>query len=88
MARVQVGAEAFDQFTRLPRPIQERVRKLLIRLKDWPNVSGVKALSGNLAGFYRLRTGAYRVLFHAEYETGETVVVVDKIGHRRDFYED
>jgi mRNA-degrading endonuclease RelE of RelBE toxin-antitoxin system len=46
--------------------------------------SGVKALSGNLAGGYRLRTGDYRERFRVEGET----IIVDKIGHRREFYED
>ena len=40
-------------------------------------------LSGNLAGWYRLRTGDYRVRFRV---AGDTVIV-DKIGHRSDVYE-
>jgi mRNA-degrading endonuclease RelE of RelBE toxin-antitoxin system len=47
-------------------------------------VSGVKALSGNLAGHYRLRTGDYRVQFRLEGEN----VMVEKIGHRSTFYRD
>jgi mRNA-degrading endonuclease RelE of RelBE toxin-antitoxin system len=49
-----------------------------------PAVSGVKALSGNLAGWYRLRTGDYRVRFRVEGDK----IIVDKIGHRSEFYED
>jgi mRNA interferase RelE/StbE len=44
---------------------------------------GAKPLSGNLAGWYRMRTGDYRVRFRVQGET----VVVDKIGHRSEFYE-
>ena len=61
-----------------------RVTALLERLQQWPDVSGVKPLSGNLAGWYRLRTGDYRLRFRVR---GETVIVA-KIGHRREFYED
>ena len=64
--------------------IRARLHRLLARLQLWPAVSGVKRLSGNLAGSYRLRTGDYRVRFRVKGET----VTVDKIGHRSDFYED
>jgi mRNA interferase RelE/StbE len=83
MATVTLTAEAVKQADRLPEAILERVRKLLRRLNKWPEVSGVKALSGNLAGWYRLRTGDYRVRFFVQAGT----VVVDKIGHRSKFYE-
>lgn len=33
-----------------------RLWKLVDRLKSWPDVSGVKAQTGNLAGKYRIRT--------------------------------
>jgi mRNA interferase RelE/StbE len=84
MFRVEVSPEALEQFLLLPRSIKGRVEKILRRLETWPAVSGVKPLSGNLAGWYRLRTGDYRVRFHL---AGQ-VLIVDKIGHRRDFYED
>ncbi len=61
----------------LPRVIRERIGKLFQRLEAWPAVSGAKPLTGNLAGWYRLRTGHYRIRFRIE---GETVIVA-KIGH-------
>ena len=64
--------------------IRARYERLLARLEKWPDVSGAKPLRGNLAGWYRFRTGDYRVRF---YVRGETVIV-DKIGHRSEFYED
>jgi mRNA interferase RelE/StbE len=84
MVRVEVAAAAFDQYVRLPRTIKARVQKILHRLEAWPNVSGAKPLSGELAGWYRVRTGDYRIRFHLEGE----ILIVDKIGHRREFYED
>ncbi|HJT78557.1 MAG TPA: type II toxin-antitoxin system RelE/ParE family toxin [Gemmataceae bacterium] len=74
---------AAEQLERLPMAIHARVLALLGRLQKWPQVSGVKRLIGNLAGWYRLRTGDYRVRFRVE---GERVTVA-KIGHRREFYE-
>ena len=58
--------------------------KLFQRLEAWSNVSGAKALSGALAAWYRLGTGDYRVHFRVKGEN----VIVDKIGHRSDFYDD
>ena len=82
--------------------ISARVYKLIDRLKQWPNVSGVKALSGNLAGRYRLRTGDYRIQFRVEdqrvtdkqkrkkaaNEVIQVRVIVEKVGHRDGFYEE
>ena len=83
MATVCLTPDALEQFARLPRVMRERVRKLTIRLIDWPEVSGAKPLSGALAGWYRLRTGDYRVRFQV---VGDEVVI-DKIGHRSEFYD-
>ncbi len=84
MPQVLMTDEAFDQFDALPKKIKERVRKLTKRLESWPVVSGVKALSGKLAGWYRIRTGDYRVRFRVDGE----MITIDKIGHRKDIYED
>ncbi len=84
MASVNVSPDALAQLAELPRVIRERMGKLFERLKAWPEVSGAKALSGDLAGWYRLRTGDYRLRFRVKAE----IVIVDKIGHRSEFYED
>ena len=84
MATVSLTPVAAEHLDRLPRAIHARVNRLLERLRNWPAVSGAKPLSGKLAGSYRLRTCDYRLCFRVRGET----VIVDKIGHRRDFYED
>lgn len=61
MATVELTPEAADQFDRLPRVIRLRVMRLRERLENWPDVCGAKALTGNLAGWYRMRTGDYRL---------------------------
>jgi mRNA-degrading endonuclease RelE of RelBE toxin-antitoxin system len=84
MAIVRLTPQAAEEFDALTKTVRERVLKMLARLEKWPDVSGVKALSGNLAGSFRARVGDYRIRFKV---AGETVSV-DKIGHRRDVYED
>lgn len=68
----------------LPKPIRVRVAHIVQdRLTEWPDVSGAKRLSGELAGHWRIRTGDYRVQFRIEGES----IVVERIGHRDGFYE-
>ena len=84
MADVKMTPIAVRQFAELPVLVQKRMRKLKDRLTTWPDVSGAKPLSGNLVGWYRLRTGDYRLRFHVQGDT----VIVDKIGHRKEIYDD
>lgn len=58
--------------------------ELMVRLADWPEVSGAKPLSGRLSGHFRLRTGDYRLQFRIEQEQ----VLIEQIGHRDGFYDE
>lgn len=49
MATVVLTPEAAEQLDALDNPIHRRVLRLIVRLERWPNVSGVKPLSGKLA---------------------------------------
>jgi mRNA interferase RelE/StbE len=84
MADVLLTPIAQEQFDALPAVVKERMRKLFRRLGAWPAVSGAKPLSSNLAGHYRMRTGDYRLRFRVQGEQ----VIIDKIGHRKDVYDD
>ena len=84
MALVVLSPDAAEQLGGLPRPIQARMATIFERLEDWPEMSGAKRLTGDLAGKYRIRTGDCRIQFGVEGET----VRVEKIGHRDGFYED
>lgn len=83
-ARLEITPEAYEQAQELQEPIYSRVMGIVERLRNWPQVSGVKALRGDLAGHYRVRTGDYRVQFRVQSGT----VVVEKIAKRDRFYED
>lgn len=82
MFKVTLTPSAADQLKDLDKPIHARVIKLLVRLENWPDVSGTKPLSGDLASRYRIRTGDYRLQFYIDGRD----VVVEKIGHRGKFY--
>ncbi len=84
MFAVRLTDEAKAQVKRLPMPIKLRLGKILDRLADWPNVSGVKPLRHELAGSFRIRPGDYRIVFFVKGE----VVMVTGVDNRRDVYED
>ena len=68
----------------LPKPARERILRALGKLTPNPFAAvNVKALKG---GGYRLRVGDYRVLFSVETEI--LLVLVVKVGHRKEVYRD
>ena len=81
---ILVSPAAQEAIAGLPKVIRLRIRHLLADLQNWPGVSGVKPLRGNRAGWYRKRTGDYRVLFTVSNER----IFVEKVGHVRDGYEE
>jgi mRNA-degrading endonuclease RelE of RelBE toxin-antitoxin system len=84
MATVELEPAAVAEMEWLTNPIHSRVLKILVRLENWPDVSGAKPLRGELAGHFRVRTGNYRLQFRV---TGD-LVTVEKIGHRDKFYDE
>lgn len=83
MATVRITDEATEELNALPVVIHARVDKVLVRLVKWPEISGAKALTANLKGNWRIRTGDYRVVF----AVADDVVTVWKIGYRGTVYD-
>ena len=85
MARyeIEISRTAEKQLRRLPRDDQERVARAMLALADDPFPRGARKLSG-YDDVFRVRTGRYRIL----YSVSELalIVVVLKVGHRRDIY--
>jgi mRNA-degrading endonuclease RelE of RelBE toxin-antitoxin system len=84
MVDVQLTPDAAAELARLPAVIQVRVTKVILRLRNWPDVSGAKPLRHTLTGHYRVRTGDYRIQFSLR----GRVLVIDRIGHRDGCYEE
>jgi mRNA interferase RelE/StbE len=80
---VRLSTSAERQLARLEKTDQRRIVNALSRLENEPHFRpGVKQLTG-VEG-YRLRVGDFRVLY--EIREHEVVVLVVKIGHRREVY--
>lgn len=68
-------------------PERRQIEKAVAALERWPDVSGVKALSGELAGMFRKRTGEYRVVFTVSGKGAGAELTIVKVAIRRDVYE-
>ncbi len=66
----------------IPKKDIKRILQRIEALRSEPRPPGVEKLSGQEK--YRIRQGVYRILY--EIRNNELIVVVVKIGHRRDVY--
>jgi len=66
----------------IPKKDVARILKRIDVLRTEPRPPGVEKLSGQEK--YRIRQGVYRILY--EIRNDELIVVVVKVGHRRDVY--
>lgn len=75
--------KAFHQLSKLERSVQRRITDKLIFFSLSKNTfSFAERLVDTRFGKWRFRIGEYRVLFDAE----DDVLVILKIGHRKDIY--
>jgi mRNA interferase RelE/StbE len=82
---VQIVTSARRQLLGLPDAARQRVRVAIRHLAGNPRPAGAKLLAGRSADrLWRTRVGEYRV--HYEIRDTELIVVVIRIGHRREVY--
>ena len=81
--RIEFAPRAAKAFRRLPREAQVRIKTRIDGLASDPRPQGAIKMTGN-EGFHRFRVGAYRVIYLIEDDI--LLVLVVKIGHRRDIY--
>ncbi len=81
---VQFLETAVEELAELPREAQRQILKRIEGLKTVPRPAGIKQLKGP-EKFLRLRVGDYRVVYLIEGK--QLVVLVVKIGDRKDIYE-
>ena len=67
---------------RIPNRELRRILAAIDSLSEEPRPSGVEMLSGQEK--YRVRQGNYRIIY--EINDKEVIVVVVKVGHRKDVY--
>lgn len=80
---VQLLPRARRALRQLDRPVQRRIVAALDALATNPRPPDVKALTGQ-PGELRVRTGDYRIVY--EIQDDQLLVLVVRLGHRRDVY--
>jgi mRNA-degrading endonuclease RelE of RelBE toxin-antitoxin system len=86
MVEIVLTEEARANLERVPLKMLARMHALIERLEKYPEVSGLKKLKGQFAGSSRLRSGDWHLIFRVE--AAGTRVVIERIAHRKDVYDD
>ena len=81
---VRLTPAAVRQLRKLDPPGRRRVQAAIDLLADDPRPPGARQLVGG-AGEWRVRTGDFRIVY--DLRDRELLVLVVKVGHRRDIYE-
>ena len=84
MYKVIILPTAFEDLSRIDKPIAKRVTDKITWLSE--NLDNITPLplKGNLSGFYKLKIGDWRALYEIDYD--ERVITVHKVGHRKEIY--
>lgn len=82
--KISLVPAAVRQLEKLDAPARRRVDASIDDLATEPRPRGAKPLKG-MKGVWRKRVGDYRVVY--KIEDDRLVVLVVKIGHRRDVYD-
>ena len=84
--RVDLRPSALRELERLPQNVQKRIQAKINNLAVNPLTSGVKKLQDSPLGvnLYRAKAGDYRIVYQIQQDV--LVVLIVKIGNRRDVY--
>lgn len=83
--KIEFLKTAEKEFYKLPKEIQKRIANKLESLRINPYPSDVKALK-NGEGRLRVRVGDYRMIYRVEND--RLVILIIKVGHRKNIYQD
>ncbi|EGJ50854.1 type II toxin-antitoxin system RelE family toxin [Desulfocurvibacter africanus] len=76
--KIEWTRKALKQHLKLPAQVQTQILAAVATLADWPECRNVKSLQGKDG--YRLRVGAYRVIF--EVDTAIRIILVKEVKKR------
>ena len=80
---LEISRTAEKQLRRLPHADRRRVARAMLALAEDPRPRGTRKLEG-YDDVFRIRVGRYRILYSISGE--KLVIIVLKVGHRRDVY--
>jgi len=83
--RVEFEPDAIEDLDQIGLAIRDRILRKINRLALNFEHSAPRRLRSNLSGFYKLRVVGYCVIYEIESET--QVLVIVRVGHRRDIHD-
>ncbi len=82
---VEFEPEAVANLEKQTSIVRERIlRKIRWLAENFEQIPS-QPLAADLAGFYKLRVGDYRVIY--DFSVEETIITIVQIGHRSEIYE-
>lgn len=81
--KVEITPAAQRTIKKFPKNIQRKLLEIIELLAEEPRPVGVVKLSTTV-NLYRVRTGDYRIIY--EIQAQILLIVITKVGHRRDVY--
>jgi mRNA interferase RelE/StbE len=81
--RVEISRTAERQFRKLEPDDRRRVARAMVALGREPHPAGSRKLAG-YDDVFRIRVGRYRIIYSVEGR--RLVVIILKLGHRKDVY--
>ena len=83
--KVVFTERVLKQLDKIPKEFRILLVEKILTLKDFnPRFPNVKALKGELSGYYRLRIGRFRAVF--EVQNGIATIIVLTVDDRKDVY--
>jgi len=79
---IRLHPQAARAFRRLQNPLQSRIAAAIDALANDPRPTGTAKLAGR--NDYRIRVGDYRIVYAVDDD--EHLVLIARIGHRREVY--
>ncbi len=80
--KIEIAIVAKRVFDKLPKDVQRRLAETIDRLAEQPRRAQALKMTGK--DLYRVRSGDYRVIYQIQDKA--LLVLVVKIGHRREVY--
>lgn len=84
MYKVIILPKALDDLSGLDKSISKRIIEKLTWLSENIETIPPLALSEKYSGFFKLRTGDWRIIYDTDHS--KKIITVHKVGHRREIY--
>jgi mRNA interferase RelE/StbE len=82
---IELPEQAAKSLGKLRNPMAQRIENKLLWLANHVEDTSQKALTGDWAGYFRVRVGDYRIIYRVDHE--ERLIFVAKLGHRSTIYD-